>query len=103
VRALGQRVVEWTARSRPTTSPVVDIGPRVLFVALLQKNVLNRQRSNTREQRRLAINTSIERTRHRRPLARLTPIETPGLAAVAAGPPHPTSPLDSGQSRNAVA
>ena len=49
------------------------------FFALLQKNVLNRQRWDTREELRLAIVTWIERTYHRRrrqrPSARLTPIE----------------------------
>jgi putative transposase len=49
------------------------------FFSLLQKNVLNRQRWQTREQLRLAIITWIERTYHRRrrqdSLGRLTPIE----------------------------
>jgi transposase InsO family protein len=49
------------------------------FFALLQKNVLNRQRWSIREQLRLAIITWIERTYHRRRrqrrLGRLTPIE----------------------------
>jgi putative transposase len=49
------------------------------FFALLQKNVLDRQRWHTREQLRLAIVTWIERTYHRRRrqrrLGRLTPIE----------------------------
>ena len=49
------------------------------FFALLQKNVLDRQRWNTREELRLAIITWIERTYHRRRrqqrLGRLTPIE----------------------------
>src|SRR6185437_9948636 len=49
------------------------------FFALLQKNVLDRQRWNSREQLRLAIITWIERTYHRRRrqrrLGRLTPIE----------------------------
>lgn len=49
------------------------------FFALLQKNVLDRQRWNTRQDLRLAITTWIERTYHRRrrqrSLARLTPIE----------------------------
>jgi transposase InsO family protein len=47
--------------------------------ALLQKNVLDRQRWPDREQLRLAIITWIERTYHRRRrqrrLGRLTPIE----------------------------
>ena len=49
------------------------------FFALLQKNVLDRQRWNTREELRTAIVTWIERTYHRRrrqaALGRLTPIE----------------------------
>ena len=49
------------------------------FFALLQKNVLDRQRWATREELRLAIITWIERTYHRRrrqsTLGRLTPIE----------------------------
>ena len=49
------------------------------FFALLQKNVLDRQRWTTRHDLRLAIITWIERTYHRRRrqprLARLTPIE----------------------------
>jgi transposase InsO family protein len=49
------------------------------FFALLQKNVLDRQRWATREELRLAIITWIERTYHRRrrqgALGRLTPIE----------------------------
>lgn len=49
------------------------------FFALLQKNVLDRQRWSTREDLRIAIVTWIERTYHRRRrqarLGRLTPIE----------------------------
>jgi putative transposase len=49
------------------------------FFALLQKNVLDRQRWSTREQLRLAVITWIERTCHRRRRqrrpGRLTPIE----------------------------
>jgi putative transposase len=49
------------------------------FFALLQKNILDRQRWATREELRLAIITWIERTYHRRRrqqrLGRLTPIE----------------------------
>lgn len=60
------------------------------FFALLQKNVLDRQRWATREELRLAIITWIERTYHRRRrqrrLGRLTPVEyeTLNLAATAA-------------------
>jgi transposase InsO family protein len=49
------------------------------FFALLQKNVLDRQRWSGREQLRLAIITWIEKTCHRRRrqrgLGRLTPVE----------------------------
>lgn len=49
------------------------------FFALLQKNVLDRSRWDTRDQLRLAIITRIERTYHRRRrqrrLGKLTPIE----------------------------
>jgi putative transposase len=49
------------------------------FFSLLQKNVLNRRRWQTRQQLRLAIITWIEKTYHRRRrqdrLGRLTPIE----------------------------
>jgi transposase InsO family protein len=49
------------------------------FFSLLQKNVLNRRRWDTREQLRIAIVTWIERTYHRRrrqaTLGRLTPVE----------------------------
>ncbi|WP_341256900.1 IS3 family transposase [Gordonia malaquae] len=49
------------------------------FFALLQRNVLDRQRWSTREQLRIAIVTWIERTYHRRRrqarLGRLTPVE----------------------------
>ena len=49
------------------------------FFALLQKNVLDRQRWATRDDLRIAIITWIERTYHRRrrqpTLGRLTPID----------------------------
>jgi putative transposase len=49
------------------------------FFSLLQKNVLDRRRWNTREELRIAIVTWIERTYHRRrrqaALGRLTPVE----------------------------
>ena len=49
------------------------------FFSLLQKNVLNRQTWDTRDQLRIAIITWIERTYHRRrrqsALGRLTPVE----------------------------
>ncbi|MGY5883433.1 IS3 family transposase [Modestobacter lacusdianchii] len=59
------------------------------FFALLQKNVLDRQRWTTRQQLRIAIVTWIERTYHRRrrqaALGHLTPIECemiePAMAA----------------------
>lgn len=49
------------------------------FFSLLQKNVLNRRRWDSRDELRLAIVTSIEATYHRRRrqrgLGKLTPIE----------------------------
>jgi putative transposase len=49
------------------------------FFSLLQKNVLNQRRWETREELRLAIVTWIERTYHRRrrqrALGKLTPVE----------------------------
>jgi len=49
------------------------------FFSLLQKNVLDRRRWDTREELRIAIVTWIERTYHRRrrqaALGRLTPIK----------------------------
>jgi transposase InsO family protein len=57
------------------------------FFSLLQKNVLDRQRWQTRDELRLAITIWIERTYHRRRrqrgLGRLTPIEFEILAAPA--------------------
>jgi putative transposase len=58
------------------------------FFALLQKNVLDRQRWRTRDELRLAIITWIERTYHRRRrqrrLGRLTPVEYETLTHAAA-------------------
>ncbi|MFC3241733.1 IS3 family transposase [Gordonia humi] len=58
------------------------------FFALLQRNVLDRQRWATREQLRIAIVTWIERTYHRRRrqarLGRLTPIEFEAILNTAA-------------------
>lgn len=57
------------------------------FFALLQKNVLDTRRWDTRQQLRLAIVTWIERTYHRRrrqrPLGKLTPIEFETIYAAA--------------------
>jgi transposase InsO family protein len=51
------------------------------FFSLLQKNVLDRQRWQNRDELRLAITIWIERTYHRRRrLGRLTPIEFKLLA-----------------------
>jgi transposase InsO family protein len=58
------------------------------FFALLQKNVLDRQRWATRDQLRIEIVTWIERTYHRRrrqvALGRLTPIEFETIMPTAA-------------------
>jgi transposase InsO family protein len=75
------------------------------FFALLQKNVLDRQRWATRHELRLAIVSWIETTYHRRRrqrrLGKLTPIEFETLQPVVSRPepPHPASQLNSGQSR----
>jgi hypothetical protein len=81
------------------------------FFALLQRNVLDRQRWATRDQLRLAIVTWIERTYHRRrrqaALGRLTPIEYEtiiGPAATTGGlTPHPTCHPITRQSRPCTA
>lgn len=58
------------------------------FFALLQNNVLNRQRWDTRDELRIAIVTWIERTYHRRrrqaALGRLTPVEYEAIMTPAA-------------------
>src|SRR5215475_10793936 len=55
------------------------------FFALLQKNVLDRRRWETRDQLRLAIIIWIERTYHRRRrLGKLTPVEYEMLYTTAA-------------------
>ncbi len=65
------------------------------FFALLQKNVLDRQRWDAREQLRLSIITWIERTYHRRRrqrrLGRLTPVEYETLTHVALAAWGPSS------------
>ena len=62
------------------------------FFSLLQKNVLNGQRWQTREELRLAIVVWIEKTYHRRRrqdgLGRLTPIEFETLAQTAHAARH---------------
>ena len=64
----------WAESAPPATTP-----PWRASSALLQKNVLDRQRWATRDELRIAIVTWIERTYHRRrrqaALGRLTPIE----------------------------
>jgi len=58
------------------------------FFSLLQNNVLNRQRWQTREDLRIAIVTWIERTYHQRRrqarLGRLTPIEFESIMSTTA-------------------
>ena len=58
------------------------------FFSLLQKNVLNRRRWDSRNELRIAILTWIERTYHRRrrqaSLGRLTPIEFEAIMTTAA-------------------
>lgn len=64
----------WAGSAPPVTTP-----PWRVFFSLLQKNVLDRRRWDTREELRIAIDTWIERTYHRRRRqvgrGRLTPIE----------------------------
>jgi len=67
------------AGSMGRTGACADNAAMESFFALLQKNVLDRQRWSTREELRLAIVIWIERTYHRRrrqrALGKLTPIE----------------------------
>jgi putative transposase len=69
------------------TGACADNAAMESFFALLQHNVLNRQRWQTREELRLAIVTWIERTYHRRrrqrALGKLTPIEFEAVHEVA--------------------
>ena len=69
----------WAGRVDGPVGACDDNAAMESFFALLQKNVLDRQRWSAREQLRLAIITWIERTYHRRRrqrrLGRLTPIE----------------------------
>ena len=71
-------VILWVTPAS-TTLPRSMLGVSQSFFALLQKNVLNRQRWHTRHDLRVAIVTWTERTYHRRRrqerLGRLTPIE----------------------------
>jgi transposase InsO family protein len=71
-------VILWVT-SASTTLPRSMLEVSQSFFSLLQKNVLDRRRWDTREQLRIAIVTWIERTYHRRrrqvSLGRLTPVE----------------------------
>ncbi len=71
-------VILWVT-SASTTLPRSMPGVSQSFFALLQKNVLDTRRWDTRDDLRIAIVTWIERTYHRRRrqdvLGRLTPIE----------------------------
>ena len=68
-------------------SSAADNAAMESFFSLLQVNVLNRRRWDTRDQLRLAIVSWIERTYHRRrrqrTLGRLTPIEFETINRVA--------------------
>ena len=68
-------------------SSAADNAAMESFFSLLQFNVLNRRRWDTRDQLRLAIVSWIERTYHRRrrqrTLGRLTPIEFETINRVA--------------------
>ncbi|GLZ36709.1 hypothetical protein Acsp05_03340 [Actinokineospora sp. NBRC 105648] len=63
----------------PPTSRAAENAAMESFFALLQKNVLDRRRWDTRDELRLAIVTWIEtkyhRRRRQRSLGRLTPVE----------------------------
>jgi transposase InsO family protein len=76
VRALGRHDM---VGSMGRVGAAADNAAMESFFSLLQKNVLDRRRWDTREQLRIAIVTWIERTYHRRRrqvgLGRLTPIE----------------------------
>ncbi|ANZ25847.1 integrase [Rhodococcus sp. WB1] len=76
VRALGRHAL---VGSMGRVGAAGDNAALESFFALLQRNVLDRQRWATREQLRIAIVTWIERTYHRRRrqlrLGRLTPVE----------------------------
>jgi transposase InsO family protein len=69
------------------TGTCADNAAMESFFALVQNNVFNRQRWETREQLRLAIVVWIERTYHRRrrqrALGKLTPIEFEAVHEVA--------------------
>jgi transposase InsO family protein len=69
------------------TGSCADNAAMESFFALLQRNVLDRQRWHTREELRLAIVTWIERTYHRRRrqrrLGKLTPVEFEAVHGVA--------------------
>ncbi len=69
------------------TGACADNAAMESFFALLQRNVLDRQRWQTRQELRLAIVTWIERTYHRRrrqrALGKLTPIEFEAVHEVA--------------------
>ena len=71
-------VILWVTPAS-TTLPRSMLGVSQSFFALLQKNVLNARRWDTRDQLRLALVTWTERTYHRRrrqrALGKLTPIE----------------------------
>ncbi|MED5802164.1 IS3 family transposase, partial [Gordonia sp. Z-3] len=84
---------EPSGRSLPQARPLLasqcgDNAAMESFFALLQRNVLDRQRWDTREQLRIAIVTWIERTYRRRRrqarLGRLTPVEFEAMINTAA-------------------
>ena len=79
VRFTERLTLEGIDASIGTVGDAYDNALMESFFALLQKNVLNRRRWDTRDQLRLAIITWIERTYHRRrrqrALGKLTPTE----------------------------
>ena len=79
-QGLGCRFVGRAGKpEKPARFPCHHVRLTRSFFALLQKNVLDRRRWDTRDELRIAIVTWIERTYHRRRrqdrLGRLTPIE----------------------------
>ena len=71
-------VILWVTPAS-TTLPRSMLGVSQSFFALLQKNVLNQRRWDTRDELRISIVTWIERTYHRRrrqrALGKTTPVE----------------------------
>jgi putative transposase len=87
VHALGRHDM---AGSMGRVGAAADNAAMESFFSLLQKNVLDRRRWDTREQLRIATVTWIERTYHRRrrqtALGRLTPVEFEAIMTTPSSP-----------------